>query len=75
MNARRAWRWITGGPKPLPPARPGYIQFYDHRAREGWNFRLSPCSPAGLAIGYARAPNFIHRAMQRLLLGFTWEML
>lgn len=74
-RAARAWRWVTGGHKPLPPTRfvPG-IFLASAQEREGWVFRFAPCVPAGLAISYTEAPNFVHRALQRLLLGFTWEM-
>jgi hypothetical protein len=74
-GAARAWRWITGGPKPmLPPHWTTGVFIARVQEREGWVFRFAPCVPAGLAISYTEAPNFIHRALQRLLLGFTWEM-
>lgn len=71
MTLRRAVLWITGRdllkPKPEPLGN-WRLSTFD----ENWSLSFS--GGGNFLIIMESAPNFIHRAIQRVFLGFRWRM-
>lgn len=77
MNKRNLMLWLTGRdmlvPKPTPPVS-GCLASNSFTVLERrWEMTLVKNSDLHFYV--ATGPNFIHRAMQKLVLGIHWRMM
>ena len=63
--------WLLGQPLVDPKKKPAHGEISFYQPTNWWKLEITPT----FQIHTTTAPNVLHRAMQRVILGFRWEFL
>lgn len=76
MNWKRVYLWVTGAPAAEPPSPDtGFLLCPQLPANWQMTFVNPKKSTANFCVRTKCGPNFIHRTLQRWVLGIYWELL